>query len=186
MNQKKNKLLVIALVVAFIALCSFGTLAFYSVIGTATNTVTTSHVELQIHEVTADGQPFPAEGVSVIPGDVVDKIVSVENVCSQAFYLRVKLVNGSTDLTLSAEDCLKIDLNTEYWTAQADGYIYYNTAVEPGQTTEPVFTQVEVVGDQVGVEHIGQTMSVAVKAYAVQSKTNPAEHPWDASGWPAE
>ena len=66
------------------------------------------------------------------------------------------------------------------------GYIYYNTVLEPGQTTTPVFTQVEVVGQNVGMEQIGQTLSLTVNAYAVQSKNNPAEQPWEASGWPAE
>ena len=185
MNQKKNKLLVIALVVAFIALCSFGTLAFYSVIGTATNTVTTSHVELQIHEVTADGQPFPAEGVSVIPGDVVDKIVTVENVSNHPFYLRVKLVNNSTDMNLS-DECLQVNLNTENWTEGTDGYIYYNSVLAPGQITEPVFTQVKVAGEYVTVSNIGTTMSLTVEADALQSENNPAEYPWDAAGWAAE
>jgi hypothetical protein len=29
-------------------------------------------------------------------------------------------------------------------------------------------------------------LSLTVNAYAVQSENNPAEHPWDAAGWPAE
>ncbi len=186
MKRVRMKLLCVALAVALIALCSYGTLAFYSVIGTATNVITTGDVELAIHEKGADGQDFPAEGVSVIPGDVVDKIVTVENVCDQPFYLRVKLVNESTDLSLNADDCLKVDLNTTYWTVGQDGFVYYNTVLEPGQTTEPVFTQVEVMGAYVGKENIGKTLSLTVNAYAVQSKNNPADHPWDASGWPAE
>ncbi len=186
MKRIRMKLLCVALAVALLCLCSYGTLAFYSVIGTATNVITTGDVELAIHEKTADGQDFPAEGVTVIPGDVVDKIVTVENVCDQGFYLRLKLVSDSTDLTLSAEDCLKVDLNTTNWTVGEDGYIYYNSVLQPGQITEPVFTQVEVVGERVTTENIGQTLSLTVKAYAVQSKNNPAEYPWDASGWPAE
>ncbi len=185
MKRLRTKLLVAALAVALIAILSFGTLAFYSVIGTATNVVTTGNIELAIHEKTADGQDFPEEGVSVIPGDVVDKIVTVENVSGHPFYLRVKLVNDSTDQSLSAES-LKVDLNTTDWTVGSDGFIYYNSILQPGQITEPVFTQVEVVGEYVSVENIGQTMSLTVKAYALQSENNPAEHPWDADGWPAE
>lgn len=185
MKSLRMKLLVIALAVALIAILSFGTLAFYSVIGTATNVITTGDIELAIHEKTADGQDFPEEGVSVIPGDVVDKIVTVENVCDHPFYLRVKLVNDSTDQNLSA-DSLQVDLNTTNWTVGEDGFIYYNTVLQPGQITEPVFTQVEVVGEYVTLENIGAIMSLTVNAYALQSENNPAEHPWDASGWPAE
>ena len=185
MKNLRMKLLVVAIAVALIAVISFGTLAFYSTTGTATNVITAGQIDLAIHEKTADGQDFPAEGVSVIPGDVVDKIVTVENVCDHPFYLRVKLVNNSTDLSLS-DDCLQVNLNAENWTEGADGYIYYNSVLEPGQITEPVFTQVEVVGEYVTVSNIGAIMSLTVNADALQSENNPAEYPWDAAGWAAE
>lgn len=185
MKDLRTKILVIAMLVAIIAVLSYGTLAFYSTTGKATNVITTGGIQLTVHEKTAEGADFPAEGVSVIPGDVVDKIVTVENTCDHPFYLRVKLVNSSTDQSLPP-DSLQVDLNTANWTDGRDGYIYYNTVLEPGQTTEPVFTQVEVVGQYVTVDHIGETMSLTVDAYALQSENNPAEHPWDAAGWPAE
>lgn len=185
MKNVRTKLLVIALAVALIAVISFGTLAFYSTTGTATNVITAGQIELAIHEKTADGQDFPAEGVSVIPGDVVDKIVTVENVSNHPFYLRVKLVNNSTDMNLS-DECLQVNLNTENWTEGTDGYIYYNSVLAPGQITEPVFTQVKVAGEYVTVSNIGTTMSLTVEADALQSENNPAEYPWDAAGWAAE
>ena len=56
--------------------------------------------------------PFPAEGVYIIPGDIVSKQVSVENVCQHPFYLRVKLISGATNEALSADDCLRLDIDT--------------------------------------------------------------------------
>lgn len=186
MRHPRLRMLLIALAAILMTFFSQQTLAYYSTVGKATNVVTSGDIQLIIHEKTADGSDFPAEGVYIIPGDIVSKRVTVENVCNHPFYLRVKLVRGSDSETLSAEDAIKLDLNTQEWTVAEDGYIYYNVILEPGQTTVPVFTQVEIVGSKVDQNHIGSALSLTVNAYAVQSENNPAEHPWDASGWPAE
>lgn len=186
MKKRYLKLTVIALVVILATLITQQTLAYYTVLGKATNVVTSGDIALKINEKTDTGEDFPTEGVTVIPGDVVSKIVSVENTCQHPFYLRVKLVNSSDSAALMPQECLKVDLNTAYWTQAQDGYIYYNRVLEPGQTTEPVFTQVEVVGTAIDRENIGSTLNLTVKAFAVQSEHNSAEHPWDAAGWPAE
>ena len=147
--------------------------------------VTSGDIQLKIHEKTADGNDFPAEGVYVIPGDIVSKRVSIENVCGHPFYLRVKVVSNSTNQALSADDCLKLDINTADWTF-VDGYYYYNKILQPGETTPALFTQVEIVGSKVDQNHVGSMLSLTVNAYAVQSQNNPAEHPWNAAGWPAD
>ena len=147
--------------------------------------VTSGDIQLQIHEKTADGNDFPAEGVYVIPGDIVSKRVSIENVCGHPFYLRVKVVSNSTNQALSADDCLKLDINTADWTF-VDGYYYYTKILQPGETTPALFTQVEIVGSKVDQNHVGSMLSLTVNAYAVQSQNNPAEHPWNAAGWPAD
>ena len=67
-----------------------------------------------------------------------------------------------------------------------DGYYYYNEILQPGKTTPTLFTQVEIVGSKVDLSHVGSTLSLTVNAYAVQSENNPADYPWEASGWPAE
>lgn len=183
--KAKGRLLLIALAAILITVLTQPTLAYYTTIGKATNVVTSGDIQLQIHEKTADGSDFPEEGVYVIPGDTVSKQVSVENVCGHPFYLRVKLVSGSTSEALSAEDCLKMNIDTQNWTYQ-DGFYYFNRILQPGEQTPALFTQVEIVGSKVDQNHIGSTLSLTVNAYAVQSENNPAEHPWDASGWPAE
>lgn len=186
MRIQKYKLMLIALAAIVVTWFAQPTLAYYSVIGTATNVVTSGDIELKIHEKTADGKDFPQEGVYVIPGDVVSKIVTVENACGHPFYLRVKLISGTTSSALSPEDCMELALNDQDWTYQPDGYLYYNTILQPGETTKPVFSQVEIVGGQVTQNHAGTTLSVTVAAYAVQSENNPADYPWEAAGWPAD
>lgn len=184
MKKTRMKLLIIALAAIVVTLLSQGSLAYYSTVGRATNVITSGDVQLVIHEKTSDGSDFPEEGVYVIPGDIVSKKVTVENVCAHPFYLRVKLVNGIDSSELSAEDVFKIDLNESAWVLREDGYIYYNGIVEPGQTTPAVFTQVEIVGEKVDRNYIGKTLTLTVTAEAVQSEHNPADAPWEAAGWP--
>ena len=183
--KARSRLLLIALAAILATMLTQPTLAYYTTIGKATNVVTSGNISLQIHEKTADGSDFPEEGGYVIPGDIVSKQVSVENVCNHPFYLRVKLVRGATNQALSQEEAMKLDINTQNWTYQ-DGYYYYNAILQPGQVTVPLFTQVEIVGSQVDQSHAGSTLSLTVNAYAVQSENNPAEQPWDAAGWPAD
>ena len=183
--KAKARLLLIALSAILLTVLTQPTLAYYTTIGRATNVVTSGDIQLMIHEKTADGSDFPAGGVYIIPGDIVSKQVSIENVCGHPFYLRVKLVSGSDNRALTAEDCLKMNIDTKNWT-YVEGFYYYNRILQPGETTPPLFTEVEIVGSKVDQTHIGSTLSLTVNAYAVQSENNPAEHPWDASGWPAE
>ena len=180
--KQKARLLLIAFAAILLTVLTQPSLAYYTTIGKATNVVTSGDIQLKIHEKTADGADFPAEGVYIIPGDIVSKQVTVENICTHPFYLRVELVGGSDNETLSAEECLKVDINTKNWTAQ-DGFYYYNRILQPGETTEVLFTQVEIVGSKVNLSHVGSTLSLTVNAFAVQSENNPADFPWEAAGW---
>lgn len=184
--MKKIKLgLALVAVAAIVAtLFSQSSLAYYSVVGTATNVVTSGDIRLIIHETTGNNEPFPEKGVYVIPGQIVSKKVYIENDCDHPFYLRVKLVNAIDSTVLSAEDCFDVDLNDTGWTLRPDGYIYYNEVLPAGEVTPPVFTEVRIVGDTVDNEYIGKTLTLTVNAYAVQEENNPAENPWDAVGWP--
>lgn len=186
MGKWKLRIAIVCLIAMAMTIISQTTLAFYTVVDTATNVVTSGEIKLKIHEKTASGDDFPAEGVYVIPGDIVSKIVSVENQCSHPFYLRVKLINSADRQTLDPLESLKVNINTEKWILQPDGFLYYTEILQPGQISEPVFTQVEVVGSQLTQDHGGATLLLTVSAHAVQSEHNPAEHPWDASGWPAD
>ena len=183
--RAKARLLLIAFAAILMTVLTQPTLAYYTTIGKATNVVTSGDLQLRIHEKTADGSDFPAEGVYIMPGDIVSKQVSVENVGGHPFYLRVKLVSGSTNAALTAEDCLKMDIDTVNWTYR-DGYYYFNRILQPGEITPTLFTQVEIVGSKVDQTHIGSTLSLTVNAYAVQSENNPAQYPWEAAGWPAD
>ena len=186
-NKIKAKCAVAALVAIVLTFLSQGTLSYYSVIGTATNVVTSGDIRFIIHEKTDQGTDFPAEGVYIVPGDIVSKQVTIESDCDHPFYLRVKVVYGVDSKELSAEDCFKLNINEEFW-EQHDGWYYYKGIVNPGETTPNVFSHVEIVGAKVDNRYIGKTLQLTVVAQAVQSENNPidGDDTFTASGWPKE
>ena len=187
MGKTKIKIFVVALAAALMALISTSTLAYYSTVGKATNVVTSGNIRFIIHETTDQGTPFPEEGVYIVPGDVVSKKVNIESDCNHPFYLRVKIVYGVNSQELTAEECFKLNINNEYWELH-DGWYYYKGIVKPGETTPNVFSHVEIVGSKVDNSYIGKTLTLTVKAQAVQSENNPIEDgkTHTALGWPAE
>ena len=187
MSKIKIKIFVVALVAVLMTFISTSTLAYYATVGKATNVVTSGNIQFVIHEMTDQGKEFPQEGVYIVPGDVVSKKVTIESDCAHPFYLRVKMVYGVDSQELTAEDCFKLNINEAYWELQ-DGWYYYKGIVEPGETTPYVFSHVEIVGAKVDNSYIGKTLTLTVKAQAVQSENNPITdgNTYTASGWPAE
>ena len=179
----------LSVVLILAALSVYGTLAYFTAQGTARNVITTGDIKIALEErmLTPDGEktvPFEDQ-LGVMPGSDVSKIVTVTNTGGQPAWVRVSLdkaielargVEGEADLSL-----VTCDLNTESWT-EKDGYYYYNAALEPGQTTEPLFTAV----------HFAETMSnmyqesraiLQVNAFATQTAHNGASA-MEAAGWP--
>lgn len=187
MGKIKLKIAVVALVAMMVTFLSQTTLAYYQVVGKATNVVTSGNIQFIIHELTDQGTPFPEEGVYIVPGDVVSKEVSIENDCAHPFYLRVKLVYGVDAEELSAEDRFKLNIDETYWELH-DGWYYYKGIVNPGETTPNVFSHVEIVGSGMDNNYLGRTLTLTVKAQAVQSENNPitGDDTFTALGWPAE
>ena len=186
MRSTKMKIFAVALMSAIMAFFSTSTLAYYQTVGSAINVVTSGNIRLIIHETTDQGTAFPKAGVYVVPGDVVSKKVNIENACDHPFYLRVKIVYGIDSQELTAEDCFKLNINDAYWEFH-DGWYYYTGIVNPGETTPDVFSHVEIVGSKVDNSYIGRTLTLSVKAQAVQSENNPINgNTYTASGWPAE
>ena len=180
----KNRLFAIAFVALALTLLTQETLAFYTTVGNATNVVTSGDIQLAIHETTDQGTPYPSDGVYIVPGDVVSKVVTVENVCDHPFYLRVKLVYGINATELPAEECFKLNINQNDWVYK-DGWYYYTGILEPGEETPHIFSRVEIVGGQVDNSYIGKTLQLTVEAQAVQSENNPADDITSVVGWPA-
>lgn len=187
MGKIKLRFLTISFIAMAFIFMTPSTLAYYSTVGKATNVVTSGDIQFIIHETTEQGTEFPTEGVFIVPGDIVSKEVSVENVCTHPFYLRVKIVYGIDSQVLPVEECFKLNIDEENWQF-VDGWYYYKGIVEPGATTPNVFSKVEIVGNKVDNNYLGKTLSLTIAAHAVQSENNPIEgaDTFTASGWPEE
>ena len=180
----KRRLIAIFSIVAVAAIISVGSLAYFSVEGRTTNTVTTGKVDLEIHEVDADGNSQADSSIEVMPGDVLDRILTVENTAEHPMYLRVKLTKTVSGEGLDVDAAMSMDIDTAHWTEQ-EGYYYYNTAVAAGERTEPLFTTVSMDGKAMDNSYLGKTFTLDVNAQAVQSENNGATV-FDAAGWSAE
>ena len=178
----KRKLILLFAIAALISILSTGTLAYHVVYGTAENVITTGNVDLVLHNRNADGSTVSDKGVLCLPGSVVDRVVTVENAGEQPFYVRISLRKYVENSTLPAQDCLNIAVDTVNWTLR-DGYYYYHEALQPGMTTSPLFTEVEIDAVNVDNAYLGKTLMLDVSAYAVQSRNN-GESVMDAVGWP--
>lgn len=181
----KRRIILIALLVCFAAVIATGTMAYFTVEETSYNVITTGSISIALHETTTDGEPWPEDGVTgVVPGMSVGKVVTVENDGGIDAHVRIALtgtVTGKDGEPLPYEH-ITLNINTEYWTEQ-DGFYYYNRALLPGETTEPLFTKV-LFEPKMGNDYMDATAKIGVKVYAVQSRNN-GETPLEAAGWPA-
>ena len=184
----KKKILLFALIAICLSIAAYGTLAYFTHEDTATNVIVVGNVRIALHdwEMTVGGEKIPFEGtMDVMPGVSVSKIVEVENVGRNAAWVRISVTKafelaagrqGDVDVNL-----IKLDLNQEFWT-ELDGYYYYNEALQPGQTTEPLFTQVSF-DSSMGNLYQQSKASLTVQAQAVQVANNGATV-LEAAGWP--
>ena len=192
MNRNKRIIAVLA-ITSILAVMVFQTLAFFTAEDTALNRVTMGNVALILNDDTINPEtealePFPVNGLSlVMPGDVVDKIVSVTNDGDNPIWVRIKL-DRSIILAGEAADVdfnvLGLDLNDEDWTEGTDGWFYYNEILVPGETTENLFTQV-TFPTSLGNAFMNARVEIDVLAQGVQSQNNGVTVQ-EAAGWPAE
>lgn len=185
----KKKIFICAFIVICISIAAYGTTAYFSYEDTATNVITTGDLKIDLEEwaIPEDGgEPVPFEDVmDVMPGMEVSKIVQVKNIGGQDAWVRIFLdksillsegVEGEVDLSL-----ISYDLNTEYWT-EKDGCYYYNTALKPNETTEPLFTKV-IFSEEMSNMYQHSKAVIDVNAQATQVVHN-GETVLEAAGWP--
>ena len=177
----KRRIVVLSIILVMLAILTSGSLAQYVTYGTSKNVITSGNVNAVLHNRAGD-QTAAGSEVRCLPGEKVDRVVTVENAGNQSFYVRIEVKKYVKDSDLSAENCLNLDLNDKDWIYR-DGYYYYKEALKPGETTQPLFTEVEIDGPNVNNDYMGKTLMLDVSAYAVQSENN-GETVWDAIGWP--
>lgn len=135
--MKKRKIRIVAAVL-FLFLSASGIYAYFSDTESKQNTLS---IGADTTEIAEEFDP-PEE---IAPGTVFVKKPSVKNTGSVPCYVRV-LCEFSDSMY---EDLFSLDFNTDDWTGkQDDGYYYYKRILNPGSTTEPLFTTVTYSGGQ--------------------------------------
>lgn len=187
----KKKILVIAFIAVCLSIVAYSTTAFFSVDDTATNVITMGNIKIKLEELAIPddgGDPVPfSDVIDVLPGTEVSKIVQVKNTGNNSAWIRISIdkaielaegINGEVDVAL-----VSLNVNTENWT-ELEGYYYYNTALNAGETTEPLFTTVSFASN---MGNIYQQSKAIIKVFAQATQTaNNGETVFNAAGWPAE
>lgn len=190
----KKKVLLLATLAIFTSVIATGTLAYFNAEDTAHNVITSGNVKVELVETTdktdANSDPLPFEDVDgVMPGMAVSKVVRVVNTGESDAYIRIAVdtkinmasdSNAEPDYNLISIDYAIGTAPTE-WT-EKDGYFYYNSVLGPGETTEPLFTEV-YFKESMGNEYQKSSTEINVTAYATQVAHN-GDNALEAKGWP--
>ena len=174
----KKRFLICALLVLALGFTLNETLAYFT-----SWEITSGNIDIDLVEKTAEGGDF--EDVDgVMPGEKVSKIVYVTNTGDNDAYVRIKLdvqielADGDAEADL---DLIHLDLNEDDWTGK-DGYYYYNSALKPGKSTKPLFTEV-TFSKEMGNDYQNCVATIGVDAQATQVANN-GESAVKAAGWP--
>lgn len=173
MNKKKLILVVTALI-CVLALSVGVTLAASfsddSPKAETTNVVTIGRVDIDLIDI----YTRPA---SVGPGQVVPKIVSVENTGENTAYVRIQVdkawyesgTDNRLDTTVYDPGYIVLNFaNPEDWVLGTDGYYYYQIPLEPGQTAENLIDSFSLPADWDMEGYQSLDGHITVRAEAVQ------------------
>ena len=185
----KRKLLIVSVVAICIAILAAGSLAYFTAEGKAHNVITTGGVEIALQEWADAEKKIPFENMTgVMPGTTVTKIVEIKNTGASDAWVRVKVdkkIKLGTEipgLDNPPEDLVALDINTQDWELDTDGFYRYKSVLKPGETTTPILRSVEFKPAMDNVYQNAQ-ISVDISAQAVQTANN-GPTVMDAKGWP--
>lgn len=196
--KRNRKLIGLLAVTSILTVMVFSTLAFFTAEDNAINRLTTGNVNILLNDDTILDEelvPFPEEGlIGFVPGDVVDKIVSVTNTGDNPVWVRISIDPSITPGQIEDEIQTQAVLDFQYitmdlnigsegdWMLGADGWYYYKTILDPGETTANLFTTVSF-DIEMGNEYMNAYIEIPIDAEAVQSQNN-GDTVEDAEGWP--
>lgn len=181
----KKRFFACAILAIMLSLMGQATMAYFTATEVAENVITAGGIDVTLQEKTASGDDFQ-DVDGVMPGDKVSKIVTVVNNLDDA-YVRVLVdvqildAEGEKMTVSNLDDLLVIDYDTESWTLK-DGAWYYNTALTEGETTKPLFTEVDFTKGMTD-EFQSTTVIITLQAQATQVANNGTDV-FTAAGWP--
>lgn len=174
----KRKLVLTSAVVLILALLAAGTFAYFTKDARATNVITTGTIDITLNDEIRGGEKTDTGWTlsGVMPGQAVEKTVSITNNGSAEAWLRVQLAVrvtvGGEEMPLTFGDgqsVLQFETG-DGWLAQ-DGYYYYRNATKSGDTTGELFHGLQL-NPLLPNAYQGCTVTVDVLAQAVQVKNN--------------
>ena len=182
----KRKLVLTSAVVLILALLAAGTFAYFTKNARATNVITTGTISIQLNDsITGGTEKENGSGWTlsgVMPGQAVEKAVSVTNTGTSPAWLRVKLeisvemAAGKTD-TWRGQNVLQFAVNPDWFLAE-DGYYYYSKPVAEKAGTAELFAKDSsgqstlMLNPQLPNDYQGCAVTINVLAQAVQVKNN--------------
>lgn len=179
----KRKLFIFGLSMLILSMSVLGSLAYFTQEETAHNIITTGSIDIELVETDGEGRPFE-DVKSAMPGGAYGKVVTVKNTGPNDAFVRIKVEESilRADGTQGDTGLITLDINTEKWELK-DGYYYYKSILAPGNSTEPLFTQVSI-SPAMGNDYQKCKINVDVSAQAVQVANN-GSSALTAAGWPA-
>lgn len=181
----KRKFLILSVLAIMVAILAANTLAYFTADTKAHNVITSGGVDIELKEWANEDRTEPFENrTGVMPGTEVTKIAEVTNTGTAPVWVRVQVTLDvyAADGSQLNPEFVTLDFNETDWT-YSEGYYYYNRALAPGETTEPLFTTV-TFAPTMGNEYQNSTAYVNVHAGAVQSDNNGTDA-FSATGWPS-
>lgn len=184
----KEKLSVVAILAIFLAIMSAGTWAYFTTQEQVHNVITTGSVDIILQEWADEAKTTPFENLTgIMPGRQTTKIPEVVNSGENPVFVRIQVnktvtpAEGAAEAQFNLEE-IRLDINTTDW-AEKDGYYYYKKILQPGETTEPLFTTVSF-DVTMGNQYQNADVNIEIVAQAVQTANNGTD-PLTALGWPA-
>lgn len=191
-KNMKKKIFVCALIAICLSIVAVSTAAFDTYNGKSTNVITVGNIKIELQQLSAQNEgeepSFSAENEFMVhPGVEISKTVQVKNVGNNPAWIRIsveKVISLAEEISATPNtDLIGFDIDTEHWTLK-DGYYYYTEALEPEQTTYPLFTKIQFSAQMDNI-YQKSTANVDIKVHAVQVAHN-GETVFEASGWPAD
>lgn len=187
--MKKRRIAVLSLIIGCVAILASGSIAYFTAEGSTQLNYKAGKLEIKIIQDTTgadrSGRPGQIEFSEIMPGTQRSNSIRVQNISSQAAYVRVMVqkqiqlapgVLGEPDETL-----INLNINHQDW-FEKDGYYYFRKPLTPGQLTEPLFTTVNF-SPMMNDLYQASKISIKVSADAVQVENN-GQDVEKAAGWP--
>ncbi len=162
---------------------------------TAENVITFGSLQMRLRETDEKGADVtgdPTLHLSFIPSQEVTRVITVENVCQEGMFLRMRLSISGT--SAGGEEFTLSDAEAEYaantsggWLAGGDGWYYYEEVLTPGAVTGSLLRDDLLLfhTDEIIRTHPNELLTLSVEVQAVQSKHNGTDVR-AAQGWPEE